>query len=285
MSDEPVVEEQPPPPKRSRRKSGAITAKKAAAVPALPAKDLMKGRRHDWEAIRTAYIEGFDPDGTGQSVIFGTLAEVAERFNVTPERVREMSARERWPTRRNAHQLKMATEARTARLRALSSQSVEFDERTLTVAKIGMGMVTARLTEVAEELKESKDRRAKAMAKRERGEPVERHELYSAVNYREMEGLAKAAVTFQDIGRRALGTDIDRLEITGADGGAIQMEGDFSIREELGRDDPERLAQILMAAHRAGITQALSRASGEPVDDDDDIMDAELVDDEPAIGA
>lgn len=234
----------------------------------LPVRDKKRGAKHDWPTIRTAYIEGVqNPDGKGVSYL--TLRQIAERFNVHPVKVRQTSSKERWPARRKAHQMEAAIAGRKERLAFMAEQATDFDDKSLSVAKMGMAMVTARLAEIAEELKHSKTRRENARIKMERGEPVERHELWSAINYKELEGLSKASQTFQEVGRKAIGNDVDKVEITGLDGGAIQI--DHSIREELSRDDPDRLAQILMAAHRAGVTQALA---------DSEVVEAEIVEDE-----
>ena len=241
-------------------------------VPKVPVKDLKKGTKFDWEPIRRSYIEGWDSDDAKvQSRVFPTLQEVADHFGITSTRVREISARERWPARRKAYQYQAAVEGRKNRLTAMADQANDFDDKSLTVAKMGMAMVTTRLAEIAEELKNSKTRRENARVKQERGEFVERHELWSAINYKELEGLAKASQTFQEVGRKALGvSDIERIEISGPEGGAIQVDGDFSIREELARDDPERLAQVIMAAHRAGVVDAIKEG---------EVIEAEIVDD------
>jgi hypothetical protein len=91
--------------------------------------------------------------------------------------------------------------------------------------------------------------------------------LYSAIWFKEIEGLAGALDRFQNIGMKALGTDIQKHEVTNPDG---SMSTTVNVVGELHRDDPERLALILQAMRDTGILPS----------DALEIEDAEVVEEE-----
>lgn len=223
--------------------------------------------RYPWETIRQAFVEGLTRGNDTDERVWLNLKELADHFDVPYQRVRERSASERWTALRHAEQVKLAQERQKRRQEKMIGESLDFDERSLNTAKVGMAMVQARLSEIADQLRRTRQTREEAIAKQERGEKVPRELLWSAVNYKEMDSLARAASTFQDIGMKALGTNVERHEITGADGGPIEVDA-VSVAEELLRDDPERLAHLLHAAQRAELIG------------NEDIVDAEVLDDE-----
>ena len=150
----------------------------------------------------------------------------------------------------------------------LAENSIEFDSSSFNVAKLGIAMVTTRLAEVAQGVQQANILRKDAIRRQSEGEHVEKWELYPHVNYREMDGLASAAARFQEIGMRALGTDIQKHEITGADGNPIEMTS-TSIITELNRDDPERLAMLILALRETGLAENMFS--------DDEIIDGVLL--------
>lgn len=209
--------------------------------------------RYDWDSIRTAFIEGMPvPDGGQFERTFHTQKEIAELFDVPYQRVRERASQERWTELRHKEQIEVAAKRQKERSEKILGDALDFDEKTLKVAQVGINLITARLGEIASDVKDYRERRAEAIEKMKRGEKVEAFELYSAVNYREMESLASAAARFQEIGNKALGIDVQRHEISGPGGGPLQVDG-VSVGEELLRDDPERMTAVLAAAIRAGI--------------------------------
>jgi hypothetical protein len=231
--------------------------------------------KYDWEQARIIYIEGIaEKDDKkkkmGLERSYPTLAEVGELLGIPAVQVRQRASKERWTDLRNQAQIQATMKRQAERSKALAGEVVDFDERALGVAKVGIGLITSRLAEIAKEVGPAQERRKAALELKAQGIKVEREDLYSAVNYRELDGLARAAQTFQDIGRKALGTDIERHEITGADGGPIEQI--VSVSDELLRDDAERLTAFLSAASRAGLLAA--------EDEEGDVVEAEIVDED-----
>lgn len=222
----------------------------------------VKRRSIPWDEIRREFVEGWDVNG---DIHLPNLRELSERHDVGYVRVRERSAKERWKDRRDAMQIKVTQERQKKRALGLAKNAIEFDEKAHNVAKLGIAMVTVRLAEISQEVGRQQEVRARALVKQQQGLPVDKHELWSAVNYRELEGLASAAERFQTIGQKALGTDVQKHEITGADGGPI--ESTVGIVVELNRDDPERLAMMIKAMHEANLVS----------EDDWDIVEGTVV--------
>lgn len=228
--------------------------------------------KYDWLKIRDIFVEG---EIEGDERNFLGLKEIAEKYEVPYQRVRERSSKERWPDRRAQYQLQLTKERQKKHAQMLAKNAVGFDEKSYKVADLGMTMVTARLAEIAQEVSQGQARRKNAIERQQRGESVERWELYSAVSYKEMEGLASAAAQFQTIGMRALGTDVNRHEISGPDGGPIETQT-ISIVAELGRDDPDRMTHLLRGMIEANLIPAEMIANGgevvigEVIDDGND---------------
>lgn len=226
-----------------------------------------QGYKYDWDYIRTQYIEGIEVlnnEGNQPDLReFTSLKELAERCNVPYERVRERSASESWIENRSAYQLKMAKQRKAARIMKLSHESVDFDDKTLDVAKIGLDLIQIRLNEIHQDVALAQARKKVAIEQMALGFDVDLKDLKSAIWSKEMDQLARAASLWQQIGAKSLGLDVIKHEIQVE----ASMEIDIqmtSISAELGRDDPERLAQLFNIAQRAGLL--------------DGIMDAEVID-------
>jgi hypothetical protein len=226
------------------------------------------------------FVEGMptDPDEPEGDRDWPNMRVVAERTNIPYERIRERSSKERWPLLKQEHQRKIAKERQDKRISMLSSQAIEFDDTGLKMAKLGMRLIGVRMGEIAKEVKIRQALREDAERRLELGQAVDRKELWSAVRADELERLAKAAQTWQDIGRRSLGTDITQVQVdvTGT------VETTISVAAELERDDPDRLAAFFAAAERAGIYEQMAEleAPDQQQEDDDDTVDAELVEEE-----
>lgn len=227
--------------------------------------------KYPWDDVEEAFIFGIARSEDGLERTYLNLKDLSDHFDIPYQRVKERSAQKRWTERRHAEQVKITQERQKARTSKLVENAVEFDENAYNVAKIGVGMIMARLAEISSEMGPMKQRKARALEKMEAGEKVQPFELYSAINYREMQGLSQAAQVFQDIGRKALGTDGEKLDIN-IDG---TVEHAVSVVEELGRDDSERLGAMFAAMERAGINLSELGSSpdvveGEWTEDDDD---------------
>lgn len=232
------------------------------------------GYKHAWSDARVMFIEG-DPDPSNNDVVhYKNLKQISEHFNIPYQQVRAKAGKERWSEERGRYQLQMAQKRRKLRAERLASESINFDDQSLAVAKVGQGLIAARFGEIAEEFKIRSEKRKDALRRMEAGEFVDPVELRSAVWFKEMSELAAAASKIQELGRRALGTDVENI--------SIQLDqnvsGEISVRQEMeNHTDSERLAAMLQAASRSKIPILDGLLVEE--DDDEDVLDAEVIDD------
>lgn len=242
-----------------------------------------KRSRYDWDALRTAFVEGVPvPEGGQYERQFMNQKELAEAFDVPYQRVRERASKERWTELRHREQVELATKRQKERNEKLLGDAIDFDEKSLKVAQVGINLITARLAEIAGSHKTQKDIREKALERMARGEKVEKWELYPAINYREMEGLASAAQRLQEIGNKALGIDVQKHEISGPGGGPLQIDSTVSVTDELMRDDPERITAVLAAATRLVGHELANIIDVEGIEEEDEAtVEAEWSEDQP----
>lgn len=253
-----------------------MPAKKKAPTKTVvprPAGRKQRTTKHNYVQAQQWFVEGKpkdddEPDGDRDWL---NLREISEATNIPYARIRERAAHERWTELRAQYQKQAAASRREKRIRQLSEHSVEFDNQAHNLAKIGMQLVGARLGEIVKETNIRKIIREEAEERLRNGEAVDRKELWSAIRSAEMIELARAAETWQNIGRKALGTDVQQVhvDVQGA------VETTISVANELERDDPDRLAAFLAAADRAGLWEQLE-ATGEL----GDIVDGEVVEDD-----
>jgi hypothetical protein len=277
----------PPPVPTPAKKSTRKPPKKPRKTPHRQ-QNRDRGYKYDWLEVRTAFIEGIQEEGQEEKT-FMNMVEIAERFNIPVQRVRERGADERWYEQRNEYQLRMAKARQTKRILELSGESVDFDSKSLNVAKLGMAMVTARMSEIARDVKDQQRRREDAINQQMQGLPVDPEDLETVIDAKELNTLAQSAVMWQQLGQKALGTDIQRMEIQQDIQQNIDVDVQVtSISAELGRDDPERLAGFLQAAKRAGLLEQITEAEELDATEqgmlgieaaETDIVEAELVDD------
>lgn len=236
-----------------------------------------KNAKYDWPALQRVFVEGEEKDD-GSLVTFN-LKEISDRFGVPYQRVRERASQERWTDRRNVHQQQTAIERQRKQRKKMVDESVQFDVNALNAAKLGIGMSTARLAEIMSEHQVKQARVKDAQRRMEAGEPVEKWELYSAINYRELEGLAGAIERFQSVGMRAMGTDVQKHEVTSPDGSMASTT--INVTAELHREDADRMALILEAMRDANLIpdDSLDEILGEVVDEDGEDADDEESDD------
>lgn len=232
-------------------------------------------RRYDWDALRIQYIEGIDDNDDGdRERHWPTIRELADMHDLSSSRIGERASQERWNDRKSIYQNQLAGERRAARVKKLSGESIEFSEQTLNTAKLGIRITMGRLAEIGKDFAAHTARREELERAIRNNEIIgDLHDLRSPVYHLEMVNLAKAAETFQSIGLRALGEDIQRHEVSGPGGAPIEQTID--IQAEMMRDDPERLAKLMEAMIEARIPELLmGQDDGES---DDGIIDAEEV--------
>lgn len=256
--------------KRAAKKTTAKKRTTAVRKPGVQPK-------HDWIALRTAFIEGLPVEDSDDREWL-TMMDMSRRFGVHRSALYEKANEEQWMAQREAYQFRIAKQRQARRIALLAKESEAFDMRSIEVAKDGMGIVTTRLREIQREIEEQAERRVIALGQMERGEPFNQYHLGSIIDAREIDTLAKAARTWQEIGQKATGADVIKVDIAQTITQTIDVDVEVtSIASELGRDDPERLAAFLQAAKRAGILDSVMQDQKE-IEYDPDVIDAEIVD-------
>lgn len=217
-------------------------------------------KRHPWEKVRDHYVE--HPEEI-------TLKELSEAYDIPYQSVRDRSSEEKWKFQRAAYQSEVHAKQTANRMKRMVEQANNFDDQSLRAAQIGQGLVAGRMAQIAELFAAGNHHHKVAAEKLKQGLPVERSELYSFINYKELGELAAALQRFQEVGRKALGTDIQRFDVQGE----VQhnIEAHISIVQEMARDDVDRQAQLLEAMHRAGLISLEIEEA--------DVEDAEVVGD------
>ena len=249
--------------------------------PKPPSTRTRNGYKYDWFEVKSSFIEGIKDSSNPDERIFLNLKDLAERMDVPLQLMRVRSADERWFEQREQYQLRLSKSKQTKRILELSKESVDFDSKSLSLAKLGMAMVTARMSEIAREVQESQRRREDALKMAQQGHLIDPSDLSTVIDAKELDTLSRAANQWQILGQKALGTDIQRMEIQQDIQASIEVDIEVtSISAELGRDDPERLAQFLQAAKRAGLLEAvigeqLEIESGDS--DGEEIVEAEII--------
>ncbi len=272
----------------------AVPKPRVKKPPKPPSTRTRNGYKYDWFEVKSSFIEGIKDGSNPDERVFLNLKDLAERMEVPLQLMRVRSADERWFEQREQYQLRLSKSKQTKRILELSKESVDFDSKSLNLAKLGMAMVTARMSEIAREVQESQRRREDALKMAQQGHLIDPNDLATVIDAKELDTLSRAANQWQVLGQKALGTDIQRMEIQQEIQANIDVDIEVtSISAELGRDDPERLAQFLQAAKRAGLLEAVldveftEDEDGEDVEvyeqleiesgEDEEIVDAEIV--------
>lgn len=150
--------------------------------------------KFDWPAIRAAYVETIQDDGT---VL--TLDQVARQFDVAPRSVKARASTEGWVRQREQFRARLSEEQQRRRIERLADTLSQFDDSAIEIARAGMAEVQRNLDAATEE----------------------------PTNPTRLERLANAARRFQEVGRLALGASTDRRdgrsELSGPDGGRLQI--------------------------------------------------------------
>lgn len=241
--------------------------------------------RYPWDQLRRDFIEGVPVSGTKDERVWPTLREIADDNQVPYTRVRKRAAAERW----TEHKVAAQNQARITRLRkraeSIEVNALDFDEKAHSVAKLGMSLVAGRMAEIGQEMQVKKQFRDQAIADLQQGIAVDPKDLYSAVRYSELEGLAQAADRFQTIGMKALGTDAQRIDINATGTGDTNVSI-VNVTNELARDDAERLGDVFEAMAESGllpkeVLDAVTVVDGDVVEEENDIP-TDLVEEQQA---
>lgn len=242
--------------------------------------------KYPWERIKDHYI-------TAENII--TLRDLAEVYNCPYETMRSKAADERWTYLRTEHVTKAALAKQAKRRNTLATEAVGFDDVSLRAAKLGQSLVVGRLAQVAELFQAQGVNWRNVIEKVKQGIPLEPHETRSSINYKELVELANALDRYQSVGRRALGTDVENLNITGGLNVHDTLQVEVSIGDELNKPDLDRTSAVIEAMRRSGLEKlitgqlALPEGEGDDSDDpdaengsqgddeDDGVVDAEIV--------
>lgn len=235
----------------------------------------MPARKHDWDKLRDLFVEGTPDPTTPSDRTWMTLKELSERNKVPYQAVKQRSSKENWSDARVAYQVTLAKERQRSRAKELSKEAVEFDGKTLSVAKMGMNLVQARMAEISRKWTSMREMMEQDNEALKNGTIRPRDGLWSAINHKELDSLARAAEALQRLGRTALGEDVIRIQHE-VDG---QVEHTVTVRDRLGQDDADRIGRLLAALEDADL---LNVATGIMSTDvmEEDIEDAEVVDEE-----
>lgn len=235
-------------------------------------------RKYDWPTVERAYVEGLASDEDESRVTWPSLRQVAEAHGVPEARVYEYSAAHHWKAKREAHMAKIEAARRAARAKELAKEAVQFDERALNTAKMGMAMVTQRLVEMAKDAQKLGPLREAEQERLIQGKDVNGSLLKPVVKAYELDQLSRAALTWQQVAAKAVGDDAIKVEHSGPGGGPIET---LQITQELLRDDPERLAGFLEVLQRTGVLDIEEEADVPELEaGSDDVVEAEVVEDE-----
>lgn len=237
-----------------------------------------KTKQHDWPAARELFM-------TSQPAI--NLRQLSLRTGIPYDQIRTRSSKERWMAMRAQEQTAVLKARRQEFLQTMAGQAITFDETSIDVAKLGQGIIAGRLIEITKLLDAAGAKTDLVIAKLKAGIPLEKSDLYSMVNYKELASLAQAALMFQEIGRKAFGQEI----IDGSllkEGESEGLEEVVSIGGELSKDDPKRLAAFLEALERTGMTMLNLQPEGDATAEDTDqvvTLEGEIVPPVPQIEA
>jgi hypothetical protein len=247
-----------------------LRLKKAAPQTAVPQTKAIAGlpqKRHDWEKVRTLFVERMDPV---------TLREVAEAMGINYTVLRNRAAQERWTAQRAEFQMKAALVAAKTRIRTLVKEGQGFDDQSLQTAKVGQTLVAGRLAQMSHVFVAQQGAYNSAVQRLRAGQPVEKSELYSPISYKELVELAKSLELFQKVGKLAIGIDVttitpQQLQEQLDD----EQDDDVSIADELSKPDADRLAAFMDAMDRSGILHDLMQGN--------EVFDAEVIEDDNAV--
>lgn len=243
---------------------------------------------YNWPAIRELFVKGVK---RGDDVWYPSPPELAEMIGARLPAIHDRCAKERWLTMRATHQYEIASERRRKHVMKMGEEAMGFDVRALDTAKMGIALIQTRLAEIVGDVNDAQERRTRAKMLIAAGMPHDPKDLYSAIYHQEIRSLAEALRVLQEVGMRAMGTDINRQEVLNVSTTSINGAEVKSVSSELMRDDAARAAAVLAAmgdAELLAIESAISDVVvGEVIDSDDDdeddeedIEEGEVVDDD-----
>jgi len=149
----------------------------------------MPCKRYDWEEIKRIYIEGYSNNG---QVVFLNLKELADTCKVKYGYLRLQAAKDKWSQKREVYRKKLEYSKKHEVSKLLANESLEFNSKTLELAKAGVLQIKAYF--LAHKLMMKK-------AKKE-GKNI------PLLDPKVIDSLSKALVAFQKVGEVALGEQL-----------------------------------------------------------------------------
>lgn len=231
----------------------------------------MPRKHYPWETARARFVEGVDDADEGGRM-WETLTRVAEVLDIPARRVFEMSRRYGWLAQREEFKAELKRRVIVKKAEILSGARIHVDLDTLEAAEVGIRLCRSRLDEIGDDRADQIVARETYLALKAEGADAEALEATgynpwqtSAVDARELASLQQALGGFHQIALRAVGApDVQRVELTGAQGGPINLR--TSVVAELEVDDKDRLAALFEMASRAMLGE-----------DDDDVIEIDNV--------
>lgn len=206
------------------------------AAPLTTTHTRTRRRRYNWTRIKADYVEGIT--GDDGKITWPTYDIVAERNGALPQNIRTRAAREHWTDERAAFQARIDTQRQDERSTEIASLGADLDVQALRVAKNGMAITGARIQELG-------------MMATDRARHIQQAggrvtaETPRAPNSEEIGTLSRAAATWYQLGREAMG---DGVRVHVEHGGMVQVDAELTVHE---RD--EAALAVLAIMQEAGL--------------------------------
>ena len=148
-------------------------------------------RKHDWEAARRDYVQGYvKEDGSRHSE--PTYAEIAKRTGISSSMMRKKGADENWAQQRNMFQTRMEHVTQEKRIDVLADQVVKFDSDCATTANALLNIIRGKMSQAVEV------------------DATGRRQVVATTT--DLQALASALVKAQAVGRLAMGESTENTK-------------------------------------------------------------------------
>ena len=141
-------------------------------------------RKHDWEAIRRDYVQGYARDD-GSRFTEPRYADVAAKHRMSESTLRKVGAEERWPDQRNMFRTRVEHAQIEKRIDTLADTIVKFDAECAATATALLNIIRGKM--------------AQAVEVDEKGKRV------VTATTTDLQALAGALIKAQTVGRLAMG--------------------------------------------------------------------------------
>lgn len=218
---------------------------------------------YNWPYLEELYVEGvLNPDVRQRNYM--SIAEMSRTYDIQVSTLQLVAREEGWRDKRQAFQNHVVRVRQKRRIAAIARDSVGFDSKAFKAATRGLNLIHNRLGEIHIEMKHREQ------------DGLHASEI-TPMNPAEMKALAQAADTWHDLGLKALGEiPTQRVELTGPDGGKLEVHHEMKPTEVMETYDGDRLDQLYRAAEAAGVAprRAIESSVAEGTDDAGEAEDA-----------